>query len=577
MTQKTRGNGLQNTCYILLILFMIFGGLSCVSSELTSSSTEPLSLPPTIAKAEKGIDATSIAFADQITNSSSSVSSGFLLFTQPEYNDSTVIGKLTGNALEDTKATIVIYVNQTYYKSINMTDGTFELEVTGALIDKLIELSILISGNISTLKQPSSLSADTDNNNAQTKALLASNDTIIVSPPLGVKVSYDSYTGAFVENTFITNVSSDASDESFQHVIRGEPIAISYADEVAYLATNASGTIIAKVNYQELVPTVVYNDLKSLLMELVFDSSGNLYGTDKGSGLIKKIDTSGNLTTLGDSTGVPIVIGYDVGTGAPTEYRQIVLSPNETFLATTAYTKNSNNEDVFTVGFIDISEDSATYGEQVSIVPLPDSETEGADYINFAWTSSTHLVINKVFETGTDESSYVKEYDVTSLLDNNTSNDSLVDGKFSITNDYAWFRGAWSDPNTGNTVYVCENDNLCGYNRDTGALGTNGLLINAEDEGWVYISDCDFAYDGSYVICTFNIEEDGSGGNKNNTSQRPGGTVLYNFADKSYTEYPTLIGVYPAASKKTTDWFAFIEVIDVYGTVQIGFEQVGEQ
>jgi sugar lactone lactonase YvrE len=94
----------------------------------------------------------------------------------------------------------------------------------------------------------------------------------------------------------------DQTDDTIRKVTSGGVVTTIAGSVVTAGATNGSGSV-ARFNSP---------------YGIAIDGSGNLYVADTGNGTIRKIDTSGNVTTL---AGSPKVSGYADGTGAAAEFR----------------------------------------------------------------------------------------------------------------------------------------------------------------------------------------------------------------------------------------------------------------
>lgn len=400
------------------------GGLSFTDGSLEGS---PIDIPVTIAKNTDGIDPSSISFVDSISGSQSL---NTYQFNNPgdanfAVASDALVGTISGRLFSQT-GVVGVVIDDILEDQITVSNYTFSFYVYGADLNKSINFVVYED---------------------EETAITTGGYT---SSPVTVVVKLNPFTSTYKAKVAITINSSDSSDSDLANEIQNVEVATNGSGSVGYLATTGSSKLLITVSKSGGYPVTITSSLPAVLENLVYDASGNAYGTHPSTGVIYKITSSGTISTIGATSSVPST-------------RRIAMHPAGTYLATNVYANNSGTGNQSqTVAIYNLSS-----GSLVATIAITGESSDASD-LTLTWSTSSSIFAIKRFST----TSYkAQEWSVSALIAGTSG---------SATSNFTFTRSTYMGKPTsdrgvsGNIYYLCTNDgitDLCGYNRTSGDLG----------------------------------------------------------------------------------------------------------
>lgn len=240
------------------------GGLSFTDGSLEGS---PVDIPVTIAKNTDGIDPSSISFVDAVSGSQSVNSYQFSNVVEPEFAiaSDTLVGTISGRLFSQTGVVGVI-IDGILEDQITVSNFTFSFYVYGADLNKTINFVVYEDETVATTTGGS------------------------ISSPVTVTVKLDPFTSTYKAKVAITINNDDSSDSDLAYEIQNTEVGTNGSGSVGHVATRSDGSILlVTVSKTGGSPTTVSSSLPAVLENLVYDRSGNAYGTHPTTGVIYKI------------------------------------------------------------------------------------------------------------------------------------------------------------------------------------------------------------------------------------------------------------------------------------------------
>ncbi|OVE81134.1 hypothetical protein BVY03_04400 [bacterium K02(2017)] len=446
-----------NTFLSIILLFcLIFIFNQCGAGSISAlSDSGPLSLPPTIAKAQKGIDAKSMQFTDSFSTSN-------LRYAIPSVDASNTIGTISGRLNGATSGTIGIYSDGSLITTVESTDGTFSYSLTGDLTGQ--QLCYVVFEDVTT--------------------------SSAASPCVDITLSYNSLSQKFVTNSFITNYSTSSTESDTAIDIESNTIAISPNELIGFIG---SSTVDNTLQYSiSSIPTaggansILKSGLLYNLQQILYDGTNNLYGIDSASGVVYSVLTNGTVETVENTETKP-------------DTPKIDINLMQDFLGVSFYASNVSPQ-TQTVLLTDIGTEE--FGQNNIELPVPTTETKVVTELDFAFSNAIHIVMIKKFEDDTYE---MAEYNIGQIMQGDSTVMPAPTYSFTSTDFIGDPVTDWGF-NKGRVVYRCQNGNyvnLCGYDRIDGALG---VLVSGDFN--VLNSHIDFS--GSYASMELQVTADGT-------------------------------------------------------------------
>jgi hypothetical protein len=290
------------------------------------SYDDPVSIPVTISKLIDGVDATSVQLTDvsssinAVTKHASTDTFGTVSFTLQDTSSEKEVALIYNDEVQDTVTT-------------SKGSGSF------TILDSVVGTNLAIAVGDAT---------DT------------STTTGTWSPPVIVTPYEDdldviSSASSKYINVTITNTDADSSGELKTANIQ-PVLAMEDGDTITFFAEDDSSSFIGKVpavGGEDITEFV--SDLSYEVQQMIYDSSGRLYGIHSKTGQLLRFDTSGELDFTEDNSQdlVP-----------ENETRRYAFSPNEEWVVLERL--KSSSSDVTEVRFINLEDTDTVYDPTIT-------------------------------------------------------------------------------------------------------------------------------------------------------------------------------------------------------------------